>query len=175
VLKGLVLAGIGFAVFLVAQVLVLRWRQPQKRFFAMVRLIHWVGALVVCLYAATSRDLGFLPEQGTGAGWVLDLMNGLLVLGFLFVGYAMFYFLVDRGFSVRILIEIETSPERRLRQSQIAERYPMETVLNRRLTEMVEIGRVSLREGRYVNTVKGACSAAGFALVKKFMQLGEGG
>lgn len=174
-LKGLVLAGIGFVVFLVAKAVLFRRRVPEKRFMAMVRLVRWTGVLLVCAYVITPRDLGFLPEGMTQAGWGVDLMNGLLVLTFLFIGYSMFYFLVDRGFSVRILIEIENSPERRLRQEQIAERYPMEMVLRRRLNEMVDIGSVRLYQGRYVNTPKGNRSAAGFAFVKRFLQLGEGG
>lgn len=174
-LKGLVLAGIGFVVFLIAQAMLLRWRTPDKRFMAMVGLFRWTGAALVLVYFFTPPDLGVLPSEFTRAGWGVDLLNGLLVLSFLFVGYSMFYFLVDRGFSVRILIEIDKGQGQRLRQEEIAERYPMEQVLRRRLTEMLEIGRVRLHEGRYVNTVRGTRAAAGFSWVKRFMQLGEGG
>jgi hypothetical protein len=87
----------------------------------------------------------------------------------------MFYFLVDRGFSGRMMIEIESSPQRRLRPAEIAARYSLAMVLRRRLNEMLEIGRITEVNGRYQNTAKGRSAAAMFANVKRFLQLGEGG
>lgn len=174
-LKGLVLAMGGFLLFLVAHALLFRLAMPRLRFKAMVRIALVTGILLLALYPLTPPDLGFLPSRYTGAGWAVDLLNSLLVFTFLFVGYCMFYFLVDRGFSGRMMIEIEASPERRLRAQDIAARYSLEMVLLRRLGEMVEIGRVIERDGRYVNTAKGRAAAGLFARVKRFLQLGEGG
>jgi hypothetical protein len=174
-LKGLVLAVIGFALFLVVHVLLFRLRVPARRFMAMVRTMFALGLLLILLHRLTPPDLGFLPAAYTQAGWAVDLLNGLLVYGFLFIGYCMFYFLVDRGFSGRMMIEIESSPERRLRPHEIAARYSLEMVLQRRLNEMLEIGRITDEQGRYRNTGKGRSAAAMFAFVKRFLQLGEGG
>ncbi len=174
-LKGLVLALFIFLVFLIVHVLVFRAFQPTRRFDAMVRIMAVLGALMIAIHRLTPATMGFLPEPYVRAGWAVDLLNGLLVFGFLFIGYCMFYFLVDRGFSGRIMIEIESSAQRRLRQAEIAARYSLEMVLHRRLTEMVEIGRVVLDDGRYRNSGKGRSAAALFRFSKKFLQLGEGG
>ncbi len=174
-LKGLVLAFAGFAVFLLVHVLLFRLRVPARRFLAMVRLVFTLGLLLLIMYCFTPPDLGFLPPVYTSAGWAIDLLNGLLVYGFLFIGYCMFFFLVDRGFSGRMMIEIESSPQRRLRPAEIAARYPLEMVLQRRLNEMLEIGRITEVNGRYQNTAKGQSAAAMFSFVKRFLQLGEGG
>jgi hypothetical protein len=174
-LKGLVLALGGFLFFLVAHVALFQVRVPRLRFKTMVRIATAIGVGLLLLYPLTPPDLGFLPARYTGAGWAVDLLNGLLVFAFLFVGYCMFYFLVDRGFSGRMMIEIEAAPERRLRAEDIAARYSLEMVLLRRLGEMLEIGRVVERDGRYVNTPKGRAAAEMFAFVKRFLQLGEGG
>ncbi len=174
-LKGLILALCGFVLFLVVHVLVFRVYAPRLRFMAMFRIAVVTSLMLVVLHRSTPPDLGFLPSQYTGAGWAVDLLNGLLVFTFLFVGYCMFYFLVDRGFSGRMMIEIETSPDRQLRAGDVAARYSIEMVLQRRLGEMLEIGRIVERDGRYVNTPKGNAAAAMFAFVKKFLQLGEGG
>lgn len=174
-LKGLVLAGAGFILFLIAHVAIFRLMTLERRFRAMVRIMVAIGCVQLIVHRMTAPDLGFLPREFTQSGWAIDLLNGLLVYGFLFIGYSMFYFLVDRGFSGRIMIEIESSQERRLRQRDIAARYSLEMVLRRRLTEMLEIGRVILRDGRYCNTAKGRSAAAMFAFVKRFLQLGEGG
>lgn len=174
-LKGLLLASGGFLIFLVAHAGLFRWSMPERRFVAMVRLATVIGVGMIVFHRMTSSDLGFLPAFSTGAGWGVDLLNGTLVYGFLFIGYCMFYFLVDRGFSGRIMIEIEQAPERRLRRQDIAARYSMEMVLQRRLGEMLEIGRVVVKEGKFCNTAKGQSAAAKFAFVKRFLQLGEGG
>lgn len=175
VLKGLVLASAGFAVFLLAHVLLFRLRVPARRFVAMVWLMFALGMLLIILHRFTSSDLSFLPPAYTTAGWAIDLLNGLLVYGFLFIGYCMVYFLIDRGFSGRMMIEIESSPQRRLRPTEIAARYSLEMVLRRRLNEMIEIGRITEVNARYRNTAKGRSAAAMFSFVKRFLQLGEGG
>ncbi len=174
-LKGLLLALGGFLIFLVAHAGLFRWSMPERRFVAMVRLAAAIGVCMIAFHRVTPSDLGFLPASSTDAGWGVDLLNGTLVYGFLFIGYCMFYFLVDRGFSGRIMIEIEQSSERRLRWQDIAVRYSMEMVLRRRLSEMLEIGRIVVKEGRFCNTAKGQSAAAMFAFVKRFLQLGEGG
>jgi hypothetical protein len=174
-LKGLVLAACGFAIFLLLHVMVFRIRVPQARFITMVRLATVVGLGLILTYWLTPRDLGWLPAWLTGAGWAVDLVNGLMVYAFLFIGYSMLYFLVDRGFSGRIMIEISRSPGERLRPHEIAARYSLEQVLKRRLGEMVSIGRVTLKDGRYRNTGKGRVAVKLFAFSKRFLQLGEGG
>lgn len=174
-LKGLVLAVCGFVLFLAVHVLVFRMQVPRLRFMAMVRIAVVTGFALLVLHRSTSPDLGFLPSQYTEAGWAVDLLNAVMVFTFLFIGYCLFYFLVDRGFSGRMMIEIDTSPDHRLRAEDIAARYSIEMVLRRRLGEMLEIGRIVERDGRYVNTPKGNAAAAMFAFVKKFLQLGEGG
>lgn len=174
-LKGLILAFWGFAVFLLIHVLLFRLRVPTRRFMAMVRLVFGLGVVLVILHRLTPPDLGFLPPVHASAGWAIDLLNSLLVYGFLFIGYCMFYFLVDRGFSGRMMIEIESSLQRRLQPAEIAARYSLEMVLQRRLNEMIEIGRITEVNGRYQNTAKGRSAAEMFSFVKRFLQLGEGG
>jgi hypothetical protein len=174
-LKGLVLAVAGFVLFLIVHIVIFRLIALERRFKVMVQIMLAVGLGFLIVHWATGPDLGFLPLAYARAGWAIDLLNGLLVYGFLFIGYSMFYFLVDRGFSGRIMIEIETAPECRLRQQDIAARYSLEMVLRRRLTEMLEIGQVVQLDGRYCNTSKGRSAAAMLAFVKRFLQLGEGG
>lgn len=175
-LKGLVLAGGGFVLFLVLHVCWFRLRVPEHRFLAFARLwaAVWVGLALVHL--ATPPDLGLLPRAWTGAGWAVDLLNAALVYGFLFIGYSMFYFLMDRGFSGRIMIEIDSAPGHKLRPPDIAARYSMRMLLQRRLSEMIELNRsVVERDGRYCNTHKGRATATLFAFLKRFFHLGEGG
>lgn len=174
-LKGWVLAVAGFLVFLAVHVLLFRIRVPRRRFNTLVGIESGVVLGLVGIHLATSPTLGFLPEALTRAGWGLDLSNMLLVSGFLFTGYCMFYALVDRGFSGRIMIEVSTASGGRLRAADIASRYSLEQVLMRRLTETMEIGRIELSEGHYRVTGKGRRMAALFLKSKRFLRLGDGG
>jgi hypothetical protein len=175
-LKGLVLAFGGFLIFLCLHVALFRWLQPEPRFPLLLRLWAVLGAGLLAVHPMTPPTLGVLPPSQTTAGWAVDLLNCVFIYGFLFFGYSMFYFLMDRGFSGRILIEIDRAPGRRLRPADVAARYSMEMVLRRRLDEMVTLSRsVVLEEGRYRNAPKGRRAAALFAFLKRFWRLGEGG
>lgn len=175
-LKGLVLAFGGFAVFLCLHVVFFRWRRPDPRFPAMVRLWAVLGVGLLAVHRLTPPTLGILPPALTMAGWAVDLLNAVFLYGFLFFGYSMFYFLMDRGFSGRILIEIDQAPGGRLRTADVAARYSMEMVLRRRLDEMVTLSQsIVLEEGFYRNAPKGRRAAALFGFLKRFWQLGAGG
>jgi len=174
VLKGIILGLITFAVFFVVHVAVFRLRPPVRRFDAMVR-VHWllVPALAVA-YLVTPPDLGMLPADTIGAGWVLDLINGVIVYDFLFVGYSMFYFLVDRGFSARILIEIERAPSAALTQEQVEAVYAPEQIVGRRLGDLLDMKSVTKLGERFRIAPPGLRQARFFSFVKAFFNLGPG-
>jgi hypothetical protein len=175
VLKGIVLGLITFCVFLATHVAIFRLRPPDRRFDAMVRL-HWLLVPVLgAAYVVTPTDLGALPAGLTGAGWVLDLVNGIIVYDFLFVGYSMFYFLVDRGFSARILIEIARAPGGALTQEQVEAVYSPEQIVRRRLGDLRDMGSVREEGDRFRVVPSGLRQARLFSFVKEFFNLGPGG
>lgn len=174
-LKGIVLGMITFCVFFVSHVAIFRLRAPGRRFDAMVR-VHWILVPGLCVaYVVTPPDLGLLPANLTGAGWALDLVNGIIVYDFLFVGYSMFYFLVDRGFSARILIEIERAPNGALTREQIEAAYAPEQIVGRRLGDLRDMSSVVEEGGRFRITPSGLRQARLFSFVKGFFNLGPGG
>lgn len=174
-LKGIVLAAAAFSVFLPLHIAVFRLRAPARRFDAMLRLHALLAGLLVAGYAATPADLWVIPAGWGRAGWLIDLGNGLLVHWFLFMGYSMFYFLVDRGFSARILIEIERAPGQALTPEDVARAYSLDQVVGRRLGEMLDMGSIVRDEDRYVITPRGRRQARLFAFMKAFFNMGPGG
>jgi hypothetical protein len=175
VLKGIALAVAAFALFLPLHVVVLRALRPHFRFKVMTRLHGALAAAIVVAYWLTPPDLGLLPSGPGRGGAVLGILNALLVHGLLFMGYAMFYFLVDRGFSLRVMIEIEGVPGRGLGQDELAAIYPPAGVVRRRLGELVEIGRLTRDGERYRLTPRGRLDARLFRFVKAFLRFGPGG
>lgn len=174
-LKPILLGLCSFALFFVLHVLYFRRFRPTARFFVMARIYACIGLLLPAVYLLTPAHLWLLPRDLEPAGWAVGILNALLLYTFLFMAYSMFYFLVDRGFSGRIMIEIERSPSRWLTRDEIPKLYSLEMVLARRLGEMVDIGRVVKVEERYCNTPRGSRAARVFEFVKKFLRLGPGG
>jgi len=174
-LKGLVLAVGAFALFLPLHVALLRTVRPHARFKAMLALHAALAVAILSVYAATPADLVPLPHGWGAGGGVVGALNAVAVHWFLFMGYSMFYFLVDRGFSLRIMIEIDRAPGGALTRDGIVAAYPPEGVVRRRLEEMVEIGRLVRDGDRYRPTPRGRFDARMFAWVKTFLQFGPGG
>jgi len=175
VLKGIVLGLTCFLVFLAVHVAVFRLRAPARRFDAMVRL-HWLLIPVLALaHVLTPPDLGILPAHAVGAGWLLDLINGVIVYDFLFVGYSMLYFLIDRGFSARILIEIARSPGGALTQEQVEAVYAPGQIVGRRLGDLFDMKSVTRTGERFQIARPGLRQARVFTGVKAFFNLGPGG
>jgi hypothetical protein len=175
VLKGIFLALATFCVFLVIHVAIFRMRPPVRRFDAMLRL-HWLLIPGFCVaYAGTPPDLGVISADWPRAGWLIDLVNGIIVYDFLFVGYSMFYFLVDRGFSARILIEIEHAPTGALTQEQVEAVYTPEQIVGRRLGELHDMSSVVQVGGRSRIAPRGLRQARAFSFIKAFFNLGPGG
>jgi len=175
VLKGILLACGAFGAFLPLHLAIFHLRAPHRRFGSMVRLHASLALGLIVAYAVTPPDVWVIPAGWAGAGWLIDLANGLLVHSLLFVGYSMFYFLVDRGFSARILIEIERAPGQALTPEEVAAIYSLDRVVARRLDEMVDIGSVIKEGDRYRMTARGRRQAQRFAFLKSFFRLGPGG
>ena len=82
---------------------------------------------------------------------------------------------MDRGFSARILIEIERAPGWALTQDEVTRVYPLDQVVGRRLDEMLDIGSVIQEGDRYRITPQGCRQARLFSFLKSFFRLGPGG
>ena len=148
-LKGILLALAAFVMFLPLHVLVFHVVRPRARFRAMITLHGILTVSLLAAYVSTPADVGVLPATRATGGAVIGSINAVLVHWFLFMGYSMFYFLVDRGFSLRILIEIQQAPRGAMSQVELSAVYPPESVLLRRLDEMVGIGRLTREGDRY--------------------------
>ena len=84
-LKGLILAGLLIAIWVLVQGTVFQLRAPQKAFASMVAWFAPMVPAFVLLYVLTPADLGFLPERFARAAPALGLLNGLAMLVLLFL------------------------------------------------------------------------------------------
>lgn len=102
---------------------------------------------------------------------LVDFLNGLCLNILLLLGYTYFFFLVERGFSLRLMIEIHRSAQGKLTIPELQEIYPYDYVLDKRLGQMEKMGYATIEEGVLCGTSKGTKLAAANKLVRKVLRL----
>jgi hypothetical protein len=151
-----VLSGLGlFALFLVVHAAAFNLCRIRRRFRVLAGSFFAIGAtgLAGVLPAPLS-----LPWHGPWWRW--EGWEAGIVYLCLFQGYLQFYFLAERGFSLRILIDIARSGQGGLDKDEVMRAYSggrgLDWMLSKRLDHLEKAGFVEVRDGRYVNTSLGA-------------------
>jgi len=174
--KGLLLAAASSLLCVAAITVLFRVVEVRRRAVAMLRVFLATIPIYLVAYALTPADLWLLPS------WLVE-PRGFLVTAFgLFVHAALFfggwlqvYNLAERGFSLRILIDIDESAARALSREEEEACYGggrgISWMLDKRIDGLVSIGLVEEREGRLVATDKGARTARVFGGLRAFLQI----
>ena len=102
---------------------------------------------------------------------VVDGLNGLLLDGLLLLGYTYFFFLVERGLSLRVMIEISRAPQSKMTIQDIMRVYPYDYIIDKRIGQMVKMGYAKVEGDRIAGTSKSARLAAANKLVRKILRL----
>lgn len=160
--------------------------------FTLYVLTHWA----ICRWgnwrphsrAINMLWLCFLPVYGLTFFWLakhcpslavdvttplgaVDVLNGLLLNVLLLLGYTYFFFLVERGLSLRVMIEIHRSPHGRMTIRDIQRVYPYDYIIDKRLGQMAKMGYAKL-DGEVISaTARSTKLAAANKLVRKILRL----
>ena len=175
-IEGVLLAAFVFTLFLAVHFLHFHYWHPYERWKAVSRTAKFFFVLYTLTFwlLPFPNWLGLLDATNASAKF-FAYANGALVYIFLFLSYGQFYFLVDRGVSARILIEIVQSPDRELSRAAISSRYVVEHLQGRRIEDMI-YGKYLVEEsGRYRLTRKGVLFARMFLFCKKYLHFYPGG
>jgi hypothetical protein len=156
--------------------LIFRTVTLQKRAAAMFRLFLATVPLYLALYALTPADLGVLSPGLVEPRYVPACLFGLFVHAALFFGgWLQLYNLADRGFSLRILTDVDESPERALSAAELQARYGggrgLQWMLDKRVEGIVESAMATLDHGRLRVTPKGARAARICGALRAVLQL----
>ena len=134
----------------------------------------------IVTFLTTPADVYALPAGFVEPAARLELTFGLWLYAATFLGGTLqLYNIADRGFSLRILIDLAEAgvPSRtgdEIRRGYSAGRG-IEWMLDKRLQGMLENGFIAQRGSRYVLTERGRRTARTYWRLKRFLQLGEGG
>jgi hypothetical protein len=127
-------------------------------------------------YLATPPDLAVLPPELVEPwGW-LEAAFGLAVHAALFAGgWLQLYNLAERGFSLRILIDIAEAPEGALAREAVVARYGggrgAAWMREKRIQGLVETGLAGWHGGRLMPTRKGRRAARVFARLRAALRI----
>lgn len=174
--ESILLGSFCFVLFLKAHFLFFHYWRPIHRWRTVAR-IFWVFLL---LYTFLFWLLPFpnwfnlLDAENFWAKFFVFVVGAGLYV-FLFLSYAQFYFLVDRGISARILVEILRANGQALSHAELRSRYSSDSLQTRRLDDMRYGNYVLLENGVYKLTPKGKLNAYIFDFCKKYLHLNPGG
>jgi hypothetical protein len=120
-------------------------------------------------------DPGMVPGTVIGLSKIFNFLIGLAAYLSLFFGYCQFYFIVDRSVSIRMMIELEDDPDKKMTKEEIKKVYDFDDFISRRLKHMLDSRYIVEESGYYHNTGKGRFHAGLFKFLKEYLQLGRGG
>jgi hypothetical protein len=175
-IEAILLAVTIFLFFLGAQFFYFHYRRPQNRWRAVsyFSYIFFVIYIVVYWLMPVSNWFGIFNDANVWSRSVA-FVNGAVIYIFLFLSYGQFYFLIDRGVSARILVEIIESSSGALSREAIAAQYSPDAMQKRRLDDMLYGGYVSVNDGIYRCTAKGKILGMIFRWCKRYLHLYPGG
>jgi hypothetical protein len=108
-------------------------------------------------------------------GRVISYAIGCLIYLLFYSCYLQFYFLIDRGVSVRTMVDLSKLPDGKGTFNDIAATYVPVQLLQRRIDDMLYGGYVTDEQGTYRLTKLGWIFAKVFGFLKKYLHLYPGG
>lgn len=175
-MKGLLLALACSASTAVGVTVLFAVRDVARRAAAMAAVFLLSVPVYLAAHRFTPADLGFLPPALVEPCAWLDAAFGLVVHAALFAGgWLQLYNLADRGFSLRILIDVAEAPAARLTGEQIAAGYGggrgAAWMREKRIEGLVETGLARWDGGRLHVTPKGRGVARLFGRLRALLRI----
>lgn len=175
-MKAVLLAGLGTLLYLSAVTVYFRVATPQKRAFAMLKLFLATLPLYATGYTLLPADLWFLPPFTVEPLWLVDLAFGLFVYaaGF-FGGSLQLYNLAERGFSLRILMDIVEAPTGGMTLADVRHEYSrgrgIRWMFEKRIDDMESGRAIALHDGQVLALPRGRRVAGVAVWVRDFFRL----
>ena len=178
-MKGVLLAGAASLACLLLITVVLRMAEIQRRARLMVLVFLATLPFFAVAHVLTPPDLGLLPPAWVEASAWIDLGFGLMVYGAAFFGGILqLYNLADRGFSLRILIDIDESRAGALTASEILTAYGggrgIGWMYQKRIEGLKETGLIRVSGSTVETSDVGRRLAAVFRALQAFLRVDSG-
>jgi len=170
-MTGIVAVLSSFTLYVLTHWAICRWGhwRPHSRAINLLWLYFLpVYGLAFYLWSQCCSTLAVNLHTPSG---IVNLLNGLVLNFLLLIGYTYFFFLVERGLSLRVMIEIGRSPRGKLTIPEIQQIYTYDYILEKRLGQMFKMGYAVEENGVIRNTEKGRKLVAANRLVRRILRL----
>jgi hypothetical protein len=174
--KGVILAVILTALCFMGVSLVLRLLDKRASAALLTAVFFASIPLYLLAFLITPANLSMLPVWMCDESPVLELGFGLFVYASGFCGGVLqLYNLADRGFSLRILIDIAESPKGELTAAQVCDAYSqgrgISWMYQKRIHDLVEHRFIQVFGGRAQISTRGQRTAALFRRLRTWLRL----
>lgn len=146
----------------------LRWRPLSP-----VLNLTWLCfvPVYVLIFFSLSHKVSIMAVDIKTLDGIAIFFNGLLLNVFFLVGYTVFFFLIERGLSLRVMIEIYRSPMGKMTIDEIRRVYTYDYILEKRLGQMLKMGYAVRKNGYLCSTERAARLIAINRLVRKIFRI----
>jgi hypothetical protein len=170
-MTGIVAVLCTFTLYVLTHWAICRWRHWRSHSRAINVLWLCFLPMYGLMFYLWSSCLSSLAVDLQRPSGIVNLFNGLLLNFLLLLGYTYFFFLVERGLSLRVMIEIGQSSRGKLTIAEIQQIYTYDYILEKRLGQMFKMGYAVEEGGVIRNTQKGSKLVAANRLVRKVLRL----
>src|SRR2546425_4185793 len=168
-MSGVVLAVFVFTLVFVAHLAFSHVARPARKERTLVRFMLAAIAIDIVVYPVARRILIPLIEPSP-LPLVVDLGAGLAAMGLLVLGYVEFWSIVERSFSLRLLIDVAESSDG-LTRDEIETRYSggrgLEWLMEKRVSDLVGSGMIQRTGARLDVTRRGRLVGAFFRVPRR--------
>jgi hypothetical protein len=179
-LKAILLTTVASILYTGLITVVFRAWSIRARAATMTRVFLLTLPVLASAYWLTPADLAVLPQGwGDDPVWLGLAFTLILYSAAFFGGILQLYNLADRGFSLRMLIDIDEAPTGALSLQEVIVRYSrgkgIHWMYQRRLDGLCEQGLVELDGQAIRNTPKGQRTAEFFDRLQRFCRIDAAG
>lgn len=165
------------AICVSAVTLVLRLARRESLKARLILLVFFCTLpLGLAIHSLTPGDLGFLPARWCETDTILDLAFFVFLYTATFFGFILqLYNLADRGFSLRIVMDIDRSPNGCMTVDDVMNEYSegkgIVWMYQKRIEDLTRLKFVELTTTDVRATVAGRRVAGRFAWLRRFLRV----
>jgi len=177
-MKGLILAGLAFALLVIGTTVGLRFYRGNKEFRVFLGAFVAAAALYSGVFWLSAPALGFLPAAWRETSPTVDFANGLLILSLVFHGYWCFCYFACLSPSMSVMVALRERGSRGMTGAEAlaihGSNQPVDLIFQRRLPKLLQGGYVSREPEGYRLLARGGRVAAFGSFLKRLInaQLG---
>lgn len=180
-MKGLVLAAICFAAFILMSAAASHVVRPKRMLNLFVACFAFLVLFYILVYLRTPANLFFLPPPLESRHQVVDLLYGCVVFSFFFHSFLCSYYVLGEGLSTCFLSALREAEPRGMTKDEVVGLFRRsdgtDKIIGWRLPRLAAKGYIKPDQtgASYVLTPKGVAVARLAYALKRLLNLGAGG